>query len=221
VIDDARFITRHFETCATYQISNIRFLKKIQPHSRLTVDVGANWGMNTVEYAQFSDHVVSFEPYPDLYTMLLRNIDANECTFQVTAHRIALHHADIRYPMTYHNNGLANRYNPQRGDVVAESQCLDDFGLDPDIIKIDTEGTEWYVVQGADETIQRSRPICQIELDNHWQRYGINIQHLFDYFLNQDYVCVDKQMNQYQRYEKKRMQMDRFFIPREKYDAVK
>ncbi len=123
--------------------------------------------------------------------------------------------------MSWHHNGLSNRYNPTAGTVVVDSKCLDDFDLQPDLIKIDTEGTEWYVVQGADQTIQKHRPICQIELDQHWIKYGINIQHLFDYFESIDYVCIDKQFNQYQTYTKIPKQMDRFFVPMEKYNALK
>ena len=222
VVDDANFIKRHFgaQGSSTYQINNLKFLKKIRSHYNLIIDVGANWGMNTVEYAQFSDSVVSFEPYPDLYQLLLKNIQQNGCEKQVETYPYALHHSDIRYAMSWHHNGLSNRYNPTKGAITVDSRCLDDFNLQPDVIKIDTEGTEWYVIQGADRTIQRHRPICQIELDRHWIKYGINIQDLFDYFLDQDYVCVDKKHKQYRSYEKVSRQMDRFFIPRETYDAI-
>ncbi len=48
VIDDDNFIKRHFESSKTYQIKNIQFLRKLQSNYKQIIDVGANWGMNSI-----------------------------------------------------------------------------------------------------------------------------------------------------------------------------
>ena len=91
VIDDPNFIKRHFWDLSQQQhLSDKQFkiLKKIRPHYNLIVDVGANWGMNTIEYAHMSHNVVSFEPYPSLYKLLVKNIKQNGC--EITSQIISI-----------------------------------------------------------------------------------------------------------------------------------
>ena len=65
---------------------------------------------------------------------------------------------------TYHVTG-------QNGDN--EIKTLDSFEFDRvDIIKIDAEGYELPVLQGAKETILRNRPWVQIEGNKSGERYG-------------------------------------------------
>ena len=53
-------------------------------------------------------------------------------------------------------------YRETRTPTVA----IDDLHLTPDIVKIDTEGSEFATLQGMEQTIQRARPIFLIELDD-------------------------------------------------------
>ena len=51
---------------------------------------------------------------------------------------------------------------------------LDSFGLqDVDLVKIDVEGYESFVVQGARRTLIRSRPIVIVEQKSGSERYGV------------------------------------------------
>ena len=52
-------------------------------------------------------------------------------------------------------------------------KTLDSFAFDSvDIIKIDAEGYELPVLQGAKETISRNRPWIQVEGNKSGERYG-------------------------------------------------
>jgi len=42
---------------------------------------------------------------------------------------------------------------------------LDDFELDPDLIKMDVQGFEPYVLQGALTTLERSAPVLMLEVE--------------------------------------------------------
>lgn len=58
-----------------YQGNNSRLIRTIYPNARRIIDVGANVGNNTIAYAEWADHVESFEPTPTTLTMLKANIE--------------------------------------------------------------------------------------------------------------------------------------------------
>tara|TARA_B100001250_G_C19569478_1_gene686997 strand:+ start:551 stop:808 length:258 start_codon:yes stop_codon:yes gene_type:complete len=51
-----------------------------------------------------------------------------------------------------------NKYKKTiRKQITLDSYCKNN-NVSPDIIKIDVEGAEWFVLNGARNTIQQSRP---------------------------------------------------------------
>lgn len=105
--------------------------------------------------------------------------------------------------------------------VSVPQKTLDSYNFnDVDIIKIDVEGYELNVLDGATNTIAQNRPIVQIEcVETQPRAFGKTIQDLFDYFNTRNYVittadgivrgpnwCYVKKM------------MDRFMIPAERTD---
>ena len=61
-----------------FQINNIRKLRELKPNARTIIDIGANIGTNTIEYATWGKTVHSFEPTPELYNTMLKNIELNK-----------------------------------------------------------------------------------------------------------------------------------------------
>jgi hypothetical protein len=57
-----------------YQGNNSRLIRTIYPTAKRIIDVGANVGNNTIAYAEWAQHVESFEPTPTTLTMLKANI---------------------------------------------------------------------------------------------------------------------------------------------------
>jgi len=64
-----------------YQISNLRRFRDITPNARTIIDVGANIGNNTIEYATWAKNVKSFEPTPWTRSWLIENVDYNETAY--------------------------------------------------------------------------------------------------------------------------------------------
>ena len=105
--------------------------------------------------------------------------------------------------------------------VSVPQETLDSLNLtDVDIIKIDVEGYELNVLQGASNTIATNRPIVQVEcVETQPRAFGTTIQDLFDYFNDRDYVIMTADgviQGPKWRYVKK--MMDRFMIPKERTD---
>jgi len=105
--------------------------------------------------------------------------------------------------------------------VQVPQVTLDSYNFtDVDIIKIDVEGYEFQVLEGAVNTIAQNRPIIQIEcVETQPKAFGKTIQDLMDYFTTKNYVITTADGNILPNkwmYVKK--MMDRFMIPAERTD---
>ena len=89
-----------------------------------------------------------------------------------------------------------------------------------DYLKIDTEGYELNVLEGASNTIATNRPIVQIEcVETQPRAFGKTIQDLMDFFNTRNYVITTADgvvRGKDWGYVKK--MMDRFMIPAERTD---
>ena len=120
--------------------------------------------------------------------------------------------------------------------VPVPARTLDSYNFeDVDCIKIDVEGSELLVMQGAKDTIERCRPSVQVEIvPKQCNLFGYDPQDLYDFFAKLDYVCVSavrRPMNKEQKdlywgknIGMKHLQikkyMDRLFVPREVHEAT-
>ena len=111
--------------------------------------------------------------------------------------------------------------------VTVPQKTLDSYNFtDVDVVKIDVEGYELQVLEGATNTIDSNRPIVQIEcVETQPRAFGKTIQDLLDYFNTRDYVITlaDGTIMPEKWQDAKKM-MDRFMIPAERtdlYDPLK
>ncbi len=149
----------------------LRLLPSLMDRSRNSVDVGANKGVYTYWMQRYSRHVFAYEPNPKIFRILEAGARGN-----VTVSPFALSdrsgRAILRVPKT------ARGYSNQRatlstralgssyGEVAVEARRLDDETLsDIGFMKIDVEGFELAVLDGAIETIRRDRPTLLIEIE--------------------------------------------------------
>jgi len=118
-------------------------------------------------------------------------------------------------------NGKDIKRNTGYPRVTIQQEVLDGYAFDNvDIIKIDVEGYELLVLEGATDTIDRNRPIVQIEcVEIQPRAFGRTMQELLDYFADRDYIITtaDGKVQPFEFQHVPRM-MDRFMIPRERTD---
>ena len=139
-----------------------------------------------------------------------------------------------------HNHVVLDSDNVKLRDsqnlVPVPARTIDSYNFkDVDCIKIDVEGSELLVMQGAKDTIDRCRPSVQVEIvPKQCTLFGYEPQDLYDFFAERDYVCVSavrRPMNKEQRdlhwgknIGMKHLQikkyMDRLFVPREVHEAT-
>ncbi len=152
----------------------------------LFLDVGANTGLFTLIAlaAHARNHVVAFEPLPDILEALNGNIYANQLQHRVRLIRCALSDsngaAPLYVPSAEHgwietSASLRADFKPSHSAVLEVLQrTLDRVLFRPSlamkrvsVIKIDVEGHEARVLAGARWTIARHRPIVFVEVLRH------------------------------------------------------
>lgn len=136
------------------------------------VDVGANQGVFAYAFSRIADRVEAFEPNPDCADFARRMLGA-----RARVHQGALSSyegsADLIVPVSedgtvLHLGGsLKPTGTPDAGAVrlTVEVRTLDSYRFhDVHAIKVDVEGSEMEVLEGARETIARDRPVLIVEL---------------------------------------------------------
>jgi FkbM family methyltransferase len=162
------------------------------------IDVGGNNGQIAIEFAHLvgdSGKVFTFEPQRIIFQQLCGNVFMNGLD-NVWAFNMAIGQEDgltkIEKP-DYFQQGPVNFGNVHVGQgeqtEVVRLQRLDSFGIENvSIIKIDVQGYEVKVLLGAKETINKSRPIIYIEIeDDQLELYGYTKNSVFEVLKDMNY----------------------------------
>lgn len=132
------------------------------------VDIGANIGTHTLAFARQATYVWSFEPQQLTYYTLCSNLLLNN-VFNAMPLPIALGNYDgmaqMWTPDPRVRNASAGIRAGQDGNTQVFMRRLDSFNVSPvHFIKIDVEGAELEVLQGAQETLKKHHPIVYVEV---------------------------------------------------------
>jgi len=161
----------------------LRLLPALVDPGRLTIDIGANKGVYSYVLSRLSRAVLAFEPNPKIYGLLSRAVPAN-----VTTHEVALSNAggtaELILPIhrcgRFSNQGATLQTKKLGGNKdfavwPVEQRTLDSYeARDVAFIKIDVEGFELEVLEGARETLAREKPVLLAEIDENHARRPVN-----------------------------------------------
>jgi len=137
----------------------------------LVLDVGANIGLFATRFSEHFNQVICFEPTTTVYDCLRLNCGGLR---NVSIHKIGLGQhsgsAKMSMPESSRNCGVYSMVDfveLQDGvwQEIVPVMKLDDFELSPDLIKMDVQGFEPYVLQGALTTLKRSAPVLMLEVE--------------------------------------------------------
>ncbi len=126
------------------------------------VDVGANVGWVATAFALAagpSGTITAFEPTPDTAALLASNLTRHGVADQVSVHQVAVASEPGRatlhcYALSVVNSLAATEWAGSTGTIEVDVVRLDDVISEPvDILKIDVEGFESEVLQGAQQLI--------------------------------------------------------------------
>jgi FkbM family methyltransferase len=144
-----------------------RWLRDLLRHwpietTSIAVDVGANIGIFTLEFAGLGFRQVhAFEPVPETCRRLQRNVDRNRVSERVRVNCTALAERDGWLCIDYDPRSPATSYVSPRGERVP-CQTLDTYAsvnqlAHVDLLKLDVEGWEVRVLRGARQLLADGR----------------------------------------------------------------
>lgn len=144
-------------------------------HIKNCLDIGANIGLSAVLMAEIapSSKVFSFEPSPRTYEHLVANVDRNSGWSQISPQPFAVGDASRKVRFSSDDaNSHANHIALDGGGIEVDMKSVDDFvygaGLETvDFMKIDVEGFELPVFQGAVKTLLKFRPSVLFEFNEY------------------------------------------------------
>lgn len=171
------------------------------------LDIGANIGFHTLSIASSFEQAtcIAFEPNRFINAQLNCNIGLNHHLSNIVTYDIAIsdRSGDIDFYMqksSSYNRGLSSTsYNhDMEGEdiekVQVKMEMLDrvlENGLQDQIsvIKIDTQGSEYQVLCGAIQTIEKSKPVIffEFEVDYHRADPQGKLNQILDQFARCDY----------------------------------
>lgn len=186
--------------------STIFVLKNFVKKDDVIFDIGANIGEYTLYAASFinsNGKVYSFEPVQSVFNILKQNVDLN---------------SHLRNKIICVNKGLGNKkailpiYDEQNNineglfsihqKNFIQSKKIQDIEIDTldnfvnenyidriDFIKIDVEGNELYVLQGAESCLKKLQPKLLIEMsEKNFNAAGYTKQDIFNFLESLGYL---------------------------------
>ncbi|MGY6499532.1 MAG: FkbM family methyltransferase [Acidimicrobiales bacterium] len=151
------------------QEPELGLVRHFVPADRTAIDIGGWLGPWTRELARRCPSVHTFEPQPDLAAFLRKVVPAN-----VTVHEAAVSDQQGVLPLVIPSAGTGQKAlasldrEADEGAVVHQVRVvrLDDESFDDvGFIKIDVEGREREVIDGALTLVRRDRPVILLEAE--------------------------------------------------------
>ena len=145
-------------------IPEIEFCKNEIKKGDTVVDVGANIGLFTLFFSKLvgtTGRVIAFEPDPENFDVLKKNIELNEITNVTLIQKgvsnknesVKLYKSSVSGGHSLIKNEWAKEY------TNIQTVTLDDYfrGKEIDMIKIDTEGFELEVIEGGKKLLEDNK----------------------------------------------------------------
>ena len=151
----------------------IQQLKPFVAPSTFVIDIGANVGFFTRRFARWvsgNGRVIALEPEPKNFEQLVAGIDRKRLSALVDPIRAAVAEAEGTAFLKLNPYNPADHRLAESGlsvPTVTVDRLMEERGWPSvSLIKIDVQGSEFRVLQGARRTIARNHPALFIEIDD-------------------------------------------------------
>jgi len=187
VLDRRKWRTGLYDKLLTSSI--LRVLPDYITPNKLTIDVGGNSGYQTYFHANYNN-VVTYEPVPGLFDVLSENLKELEKKVTLVNKAVTNKNKDVQLFVD------VNRLSMTSQAPLVESEIITVTGVALDnenhtnvgFIKVDVEGYELDVLEGATKLIERDRPTMMVEVYQPWcDKIGFSSETIFDFFVDRDY----------------------------------
>lgn len=148
------------------------------------VDIGANIGTMALEASikvGSEGKVFTFEPHPRTFQYLQGNLRLNGIK-NTLARNLALGNGNGEVTYSSRSDDSQNSVVEGPNGVRVPIHRLDDLGIgerEIALIKIDVEGYEKFVIEGAENTLRLAKCVYFESADAHFERYGYTSPEIF------------------------------------------
>lgn len=172
-----------------HERGEVKFLESIAKEGMNVIDVGGHIGITAVVIAKKvweRGWVYSFEPVPEYFDILKKNLSANELK---NAEAFQLAATDRVGRVDFYQKGGSSGIIPEKGakkfkaNTITIDRFLNDQKVERiDLINMDCEGSELLVLKGARESLRKNkvRIFCETH-HNSLKRLGQSVQHVVQY----------------------------------------
>lgn len=154
-----------------YESSSVRFVQQALRAGMTCIDAGAQTGFFTCLMASAvgeTGRVYAFEPMPESYELLLKNIQENGFGARVRAYQRACSNAATEIEASQVGRMYVAGTVPGSRPVSMTAVRLDEVVDEPvDLIKLDVEGHEPAALEGMRRLIARSHPVIVAECNEY------------------------------------------------------
>lgn len=184
---------------------------------RDAIDIGANIGLFSVVIAKTLSKgrkVLAIEPTPGAISLLQKNIEHNNVTDSILVFQGAVsdHSGSVEIHVTegneeyssigesiVHESIKGHRSEKVSVDCTTLDALVDKYKLNPGLIKIDVEGAEFLVLEGAKSTLQKYHPVVIFEcFDKLIANFAVSFKDITNYFEGMGYrVTALEDNNEY------------------------
>lgn len=184
-----------------YEKKELEMCRQLLQDGQTFIDVGANIGWYSLQLARLfpAATVLAIEPIPATFEYLKQNIHLNGLT-NIQSFNCGCWKEMDTLTFSYYpeQSGNASILNVSGYEGAQPIKCLvvklDDFakqrGLHPDFIKIDVEGAELRVLEGAGKILKRDQPIILAESVKEWaEKFDYTPADLLAYLGGYGYRC--------------------------------
>jgi FkbM family methyltransferase len=166
------------------------------------IDIGSNIGLISLYMLRYIPEIkiYAFDPGPHQSMLFRKTIGDNKLEKNVQLYEIALSNKDGKSSFNIHDtrhvsaDGLIDTERAgETSRIEISTKRLDTWwhdSLNPNInlIKIDTEGAELWVLEGAQELIKKCKPVIMIEMNSiNYRNYPYDIKDVYNYLINLEY----------------------------------
>jgi len=157
-------------TVLDYQKTKLDTALKFVKNFTTAIDAGANYGIMSYNLNDKFSKVYAFEVETQVRHCLKKNVEKFKLN-NVIVCDCGLSDREETVALNYLKNTFGTYINKtEAGAFICKT--LDSFGLpEVGLIKLDCEGYEPYILQGAEKTIKKYRPVILMEEKNLSKRY--------------------------------------------------
>jgi FkbM family methyltransferase len=193
---DRVFLALYTAYKSHFEAGPVERLREFIPAGSIVLDVGANVGFFTLRFARWigEGEVIAIEPEEKNYRMLVTALEREDLRKKARALKAVAtasagtSHLEIN-PLHPADHKLSLDGTGAAVDAVRLDDLIKEKGpLRPCLIKIDVQGAEMLVLQGAPEILELARPTLFIELsENALRRFGSSVSEVVNHLSQHGY----------------------------------